>query len=283
MSIVGRTPQGLTVFVSSSIKEFENERVRLEKEIEEIGFLTPIILERRGARPGSVNNESLTGARESDIFVGIFGTSFSDLTAKEFKQAFTTKKPCFIYVLKAKGRDPNLERFIIEEVQPHLKYQEFDTTSKLILHIRNDLSIFLGDVLRMGIDVWVKDSGKRTPEEIIRDRFSDNIAHDNEIITVGAPWQEILKPIITKQLPKAPQWLRILAVLSKGSSSMKSLTRETGIYGSVLWFRMKALQSSGLIIPQQKMNKIVYSITEEGVTVLRKRYPKLNNVDESSA
>ena len=125
-------PQGLTVFVSSSITEFGNERLRLQKEIDEIGFLTSIILERKGARPRSVSTESLVGAKECDIFIGIFGTNFSQLTAQEFEQAFNAGKPCFMYIEKVVNRKIELDTFIANSVKPYLKYQEFGTTSDLI-------------------------------------------------------------------------------------------------------------------------------------------------------
>lgn len=147
----------LSIFISSDTKEFSNERPRLKRLLEDVmsEFLSPVLLEKSGAKPQNVREISLRMARESDVYVGLLGRDFSELTRDEFREAWKANKPCFVYVeVKQLRRDSRVTKFIKNEIKPNLKYHTFHSRSELFKQVREDLTIFLAEVLSGGIKRW---------------------------------------------------------------------------------------------------------------------------------
>lgn len=266
--------QGLTVFISSSISEFSNLRVRMISEIKRFGFLTPVILEHEGARPVPVEEESMNKAGECDIFVGIFGEKYSDLTAKEFRKAIGEGKPCFIYVLGGVVREGRLQEFLDKEVKPSVKYQEFSTNSDAIDIMTKDLSIFTGEVLRRGIGTWSRQGviGSGQMQKVESNAFGTvggGLVGKVEAVETATIKEHVS---VTKIDYGDPQRIQVLTALSTTERmSMKRLSELTVIYPGILWLRLVNLANKGQVRIVKTVNprRTWYSITEAGMSALK--------------
>ena len=100
-----------------------------------------------GAQPETVLDTSLREVRGSDVFVGLFFQKFPEVTTKEFSEARSLKKPCFIYVReKNVPRDAELESFLRSEVydlEKGVSYAFFDSSLKLAEQIGDDVLAWL--------------------------------------------------------------------------------------------------------------------------------------------
>lgn len=144
----------LDVFLSSHINEFKKDRLEISRRICKIPFLNCQPLERRGAGPQKIKEASLKAARECDIYLGIFGLYYSELTIDEFHESQTKFKPCLTYVLKkysTENRDDRLIEFIDSDLSTKVKYHEFRNRKKLYDQIENDLQNLLYETLKMGL------------------------------------------------------------------------------------------------------------------------------------
>jgi len=110
-------------------------------------------LENRGAYSSDVLDASLRAVRHSNVYLGLFGSKFSDATAEEFREAVKYSKPCFIYVKKVTRKDDILEKFIDDEIKSRFKYHPFRTNIELIKQVESDLRKFVLETLRFGIEV----------------------------------------------------------------------------------------------------------------------------------
>ena len=268
-----RPSEGLTVFISSSIDEFKNARRRLKPEVESVGFLTTLVLEVDGARPNPVSDESLSAASSSDIYVGILGDKYSDLTIREYRAAKAANKPCFVYILNGVVREKKLEDFVTLELSGQVKYQLFRNTDELVELVVRDLSTFMGKVLKWGMEHWTNEQRERPlskTEQPSREQISrlEQPAGQGLLRFLGTPRDG---GITLGPKSHAPQWIRILQTLARTKTmSSKQLTESTGIYGAVLYLRMNDLTSRGLADVDKLRNRNSYSITDDGRKALEK-------------
>ena len=143
----------LDVFLSSDQQEFSRLRKQLSKEICHLPFLTCTLLEERGADSVSVLDSSLSAVRNCDIYVGVFGHDYSEITLREFQEAFNLGKPCLTYIKKMRERDEKLESFINSILKNEFKYFPFKTYKELTQQLKNDLSKFILETLEIGIRI----------------------------------------------------------------------------------------------------------------------------------
>jgi hypothetical protein len=109
-------------------------------------------MEDKGADASSVKEVSLKGVRDSDIYVGVFGKEYSEITLLEYEEAVKYRKPCLVYVKNVRQRDPRIEKFIKEILQRDFKYFRFGSNTKEITNrLEKDLQNFITETLRMGI------------------------------------------------------------------------------------------------------------------------------------
>jgi hypothetical protein len=85
----------------------------------------------------------LKGVESCDIYVGIFGNEYSEITLKEYRKAVQLGKPRLTYVRKTEKRDAKLAEFIREELSDQLKYHEFENDQMLVKQVRKDLNALL--------------------------------------------------------------------------------------------------------------------------------------------
>jgi Domain of unknown function (DUF4062) len=130
----------LDVFISSSINEFEKTRILLANRINKMSFLEAVLLERRGADTENVLTVSLKGVERCDIYVGIFGAKYSEITIKEYRTAVEVGKDRLIYVAKTAQREPRLAEFIKKELSDQSKYHQFENDPTLLKQVRKDLN-----------------------------------------------------------------------------------------------------------------------------------------------
>jgi HEPN domain-containing protein len=150
------TKKELDVFLSSDQEEFARLRNSLSKTACSIPFLTCTPLENRGADPTNIVESSLKAVRDSDIYVGIFGSKYSETTIKEYKEAVKYRKPCLTYVKKVKKRETKLSEFVDDNLKNEFHYFEFRTNKNLIAQVDIDLRRFIFETLRIGLEERAK-------------------------------------------------------------------------------------------------------------------------------
>jgi len=102
----------LIIFISSRSDEFASDRLILSDELKKID-MKPIIFEYYGAQDTSMNDANINDVRSCNIFIGLYGSRYSEPTYQEFKEAIVNNKHCLFY----------FKRYIREE--PEQKMKEF--------------------------------------------------------------------------------------------------------------------------------------------------------------
>ncbi len=137
----------LRIFISSEQSESEDERA-IAIQIIEFLCLDPIASERRSASDKSMKEQNEDEVRNSDVYVGILGSLFSEPTIGEFKVARDQRIPVLIYIKDkpVSKRDKELDDFIRNIRDPNTglvteNYQNAtDLAQKLIIGLSNLLS-----------------------------------------------------------------------------------------------------------------------------------------------
>jgi hypothetical protein len=155
--------KNLDVFLSSDLQEFEKERNKLSKIISNIPYLTCTPLENRGADSRDILDASLKAVKNSDIYLGVFGHNYSEITIKEYREAVKRRKPCLTYVKKDVQRHKKLTKFIEEELKNQFKYYPFKGEKDLYKQAENDLKRFIFETLEDGLE-----ARKQKKEEVQR-------------------------------------------------------------------------------------------------------------------
>jgi len=104
-----------------------------------VPYLQANLLERRGADTEDVLTASLKGVESCDIYLGIFGMKYSEITLEEYRRAGQLGKHRLTYVRKTEKREPKLAEFIKEELSNQSKYHEFENDQTLVKQVRKDL------------------------------------------------------------------------------------------------------------------------------------------------
>jgi hypothetical protein len=142
----------LDVFVSSDQIEFGKLRRQLSDEICNIPFLTCRLLEDTGADPSTVLDASLRAVRNSDLYVGVFGREYSEITMREYREAVKFRKPCLTYVKNLRKRDERLAQFISNVLRNDFKYFTFKSNADVTGQLNADLHNFILATLEMGLE-----------------------------------------------------------------------------------------------------------------------------------
>lgn len=154
-------PNGkIDVFLSSDQKEFEKERNRLSKIVCEIPFCSCTPLEKRGADTVNVIEVSLKAVRTCDVYIGIFGSQYSETTVKEYKEAVKCHKSCLCYVKKTGNRNVELEQFIEDDLRNRFKYHEFKGKTELYKQVKTDLEKLIYETLLDGLEFRKREQEK---------------------------------------------------------------------------------------------------------------------------
>ena len=144
----------LEVFISSKQDEFKRKREEVEKLISKHPYLESRLLEKRGANAENPTNASVKAIQKSDIYIGIFGEKYSEVTVNEYREAVKKRIPALLYLKKVKNRDEKLAEFLESEVKSNFKFHEFKGCKKLLEQIDEDLNEFIYGLLEEGLQLY---------------------------------------------------------------------------------------------------------------------------------
>lgn len=151
--------------------------------------LTCQLLESRGADADNPRTRSLNAVRDSDLYIGLFGKSYSEITQDECKTALDNNKRCLIYVMdiKPEHRDNRVSEFIERELKHRISYHKFRSCKLLMDQIRRDLKAQMVLILRTGLDVMTqrKEEIKNREQEISTNIYSSSSPSDkNNVLSL---------------------------------------------------------------------------------------------------
>jgi tetratricopeptide (TPR) repeat protein len=141
----------LGVFISSSMVELRDERVTVNKVLEERGFEVFLFEYDAGARPEPIQRTYLDEVEASDLYLGIFWNHYGPSTVEEFRHARRLNKPCLIYIKNYDvHREPELVAFLTEitDVESGVSYCYFEDVVQLAEFVGRDVQAWLVNQLR---------------------------------------------------------------------------------------------------------------------------------------
>lgn len=145
--IVAPTGEKLKVFISSKMMELRDVREFVAKALDDRGIEAWVYEAHAGARPEGVVGTSLREVAVADIYVGLFGEKYGEVTVQEYRHARALRKPCFIYIRdKGMQREKALESFLQAEVydlQRGVTYAYFDSAVRLGAQVAGDIMTWL--------------------------------------------------------------------------------------------------------------------------------------------
>lgn len=146
----------LRLFVSSTQRELQNERMAAREAIRALG-LTPVMFEDFGARPDRARVAYLSEVREADILVGIYWNEYgrpgpNDISAIEDEYrcalACNPPKPVLAYVKNYKPRRRRELKALLRDIENMCTYCDFANTEELKEYMRRDIIGLLGRAFR---------------------------------------------------------------------------------------------------------------------------------------
>jgi hypothetical protein len=213
----------LDVFLSSDQMEFNKLRNKLSIEICNIPFLTCKLLEQTGADSSTVLDASLKAVRGCDIYVGIFGHDYSEITIKEYQEAVRFRKPCLTYVKKLRKRDERLIKFINDVLKNDFKFFVFSRNKDLICQLNIDLLRFILETLKRGLEQRASQKGKMINLISKEEKFAPKAVQTKDpLAEVEASYQEgkYLECLILTVAIIETRLRKILNIYSRPSKSL---------------------------------------------------------------
>ena len=147
-----RTPdQRIRVFVSSTLRELADERRAVKAAIERMR-LAPVMFEL-GARPHPPRELYRSYLSQSDVFVGIYGSSYGwvapeeEISGLEDEYNLAPKTmPKLIYIKASDTRDDRLKDLIARiQADDTAAYLHFDSAAELEDQVAGDLAMLLAE------------------------------------------------------------------------------------------------------------------------------------------
>jgi len=147
-----RTPdQRIRVFVSSTLRELADERAAARSAIERLR-LAPVMFEL-GARPHPPRELYRSYLAQSDVFIGIYGSSYGWIAPDEEISGLEDEynlapwsMPKLIYIKDADRRDERLAQLIARiQADDTAAYLHFSDADDLAEHVAGDLAMLLAE------------------------------------------------------------------------------------------------------------------------------------------
>lgn len=166
-----RTPdQRLRIFVSSTLKELQEERNAAREAIRGLR-LTPVLFEQ-GARPYPPRNLYRAYLEQSHVFVGIYWQQYGwiapdmDVSGLEDEYRLAAERPRLIYIREpAPNREPRLTQLLDQIKRDGLaSYKSFRSAPELRALLEDDLAVLLSERFegsRTGSTTTVRVDGRR--------------------------------------------------------------------------------------------------------------------------
>jgi hypothetical protein len=137
----------IQVFISSKQSEFETERAVLAHEIRNIPLLEPVLAEEWNPTGTSVQEVYLHDVRTSPIYVGLFGSIYSQPTHLEYKAACENPyREKLIYLKQTDKIDEPLRQLLVEFQDRHVT-AKFRTLADLVPVFSKHLSAALSRMI----------------------------------------------------------------------------------------------------------------------------------------
>ena len=144
-----RTPdQRLRIFISSTLRELEEERRGARDAVESL-HLIPVMFEL-GARPHPPRELYASYLNQSHVFLGIYWQSYGwvapegEVSGLEDEYVVAAGLPKLIYVKKADERDPRLAVLLKRiQTEDQVSYKSFTDASELKTLVKDDLALML--------------------------------------------------------------------------------------------------------------------------------------------
>lgn len=137
----------IPVFVSSTMEELKDERLKARDIINSFPFLSSILFEDFGAKPFDSRTAYIEGVEKSNIVVGILFEQWSEPTIIELKHALTEKKDVLLFIKKTTNADQKILDFI-EEIKTSsiITYKKFENEAEFEEYLKKSLmEIFIRD------------------------------------------------------------------------------------------------------------------------------------------
>jgi predicted ATPase len=149
--MISTPDQRIRVFISSTLKELENERKAARDAIERLR-LTPVLFEL-GARPYAARELYKSYLMQSHIFIGIYWQSYgwvpegSQMSGLEDEYRLSQGMPRLIYIKTSSGgkRDERLEAMLVRMKRDDVSYRYFSDPDELRETIQDDLIVLLSE------------------------------------------------------------------------------------------------------------------------------------------
>nr|BFF09119.1 hypothetical protein GCM10025699_04220 [Microbacterium flavescens] len=208
-----RTPdQRIRVFVSSTLRELADERRAVRAAIERMR-LAPVMFEL-GARPHPPRELYRSYLSQSDVFVGIYGSSYGwvapdeEISGLEDEYNLAPKTmPKLIYIKASDTRDPRLTDLIA-------RIQADDTAAYLHFHSPEDLEDQVADDLAM----------------LLAERFDESqLAEEPDPAAAAASLVARVPVPYTKTIGRDADIAAVRDLLARGSDRVVSLIGPGGI------------------------------------------------------
>ena len=156
--LVIRTPdQRLRIFISSTLKELEDERRVARTAVERL-HLTPVMFEL-GARPHPPRDLYRSYLEQSHVFLGIYWESYGwvapdeKVSGLEDEYLLSGSMPKLIYIKDSEARDPKLDD-LLERIRAddRVSYKPFRDADELGRLIQDDMALMLTERFQMAAD-----------------------------------------------------------------------------------------------------------------------------------
>ncbi|HYI13555.1 MAG TPA: DUF4062 domain-containing protein [Thermoanaerobaculia bacterium] len=105
-------PRRLRIFVSSTRDDLLAERSVATEVIDRLRVTEFVGMERFGARPSSPVEASLAEVDFADVYVGILGSRYGEVTELEFRRATERRIPCYFFLKASVEREKELDRWM---------------------------------------------------------------------------------------------------------------------------------------------------------------------------
>ncbi len=221
----------IRVFVSSTWRELQAERLAVEKVLQRFHETKFHGMEYFGSRGGDTSQTSLDEVDCSQLYVGIFGGSYSSgITEQEYRRARKMGLPCYIYIKldaaitpEQREFDPNKAQRLAalkEELRSNLTVTDFSTPDQLATCLATDLHNWLlrrRSPAAQAISPFIRvlDASHRFGDDSDPNAFSPSQREYRE--------HRVHRPSLASSVETALKTGRFACVLGKGASGKTTL------------------------------------------------------------
>lgn len=140
----------IRIFVSSTFREFRNERATIRKALEDIPLTKPLLFEEMAAAPKPIFDSIREQIESADIFIILIGERFPEAVRVEYEVARALNKPILVFVKEISAREDQVVEFL--KGTP-IKWSMFKTTDDLANAVKNSIiTEFIRAYRRFNID-----------------------------------------------------------------------------------------------------------------------------------